>query len=155
MNQNKWRLTEILLMKLMQNGHHTRHTHVMGTGFSGVWKCQPVPVPVPTHDLNPYGFVNLWHSLDPLRDGQREEEGRKGGREEREVTGLAFGQLSRLELLWSHVIQLGLWVRAAGSAWLLKPSHEQAELSHGNTRGGGGSFFLNHGATWHSRHSTH
>jgi len=35
----------------------TRDTHDAGMGFTGVRKCQPVPVPVPTHDLNP------WHSL--------------------------------------------------------------------------------------------
>jgi len=38
---------------------HTRHTHATGTGFSGVWKCQPAPA----RDLNPCGFANLWHSL--------------------------------------------------------------------------------------------
>jgi len=37
---------------------HTRHTRVTGTGFSGVRKCQPVPVPVPARDLNPCGFAN-------------------------------------------------------------------------------------------------
>jgi len=36
----------------------TRDTRVTGAGFTGVRKCQPVPVPVPTRDLNPYGFVN-------------------------------------------------------------------------------------------------
>jgi hypothetical protein len=36
----------------------TRDTHVTGAGFTGVQKCQPTPVPVPTCDLNPYGFVN-------------------------------------------------------------------------------------------------
>jgi len=32
----------------------TRDTRVTGAGFTGVQKCQPVP----TRDLNPYGFVN-------------------------------------------------------------------------------------------------
>jgi len=41
--------------------HHirqTRQTRVTGMGFVGVTNCQPVPVPVTTRDLNPYGFVN-------------------------------------------------------------------------------------------------
>ena len=33
-------------------------TRVTGTGFSGVENCQPVPVPVTTRHVNPYGFVN-------------------------------------------------------------------------------------------------
>jgi hypothetical protein len=36
----------------------THDTHVTGAGFTGVQKCQPAPVPVPTCDLNLYGFVN-------------------------------------------------------------------------------------------------
>jgi len=52
----RWKWVCLLIFLHPSKTHDTR---VMGVGFTGVQKCQPIPVPIPTCDLNPYGFVNL------------------------------------------------------------------------------------------------
>ena len=53
----RWWITEGLVYG-SQVTYHTHQTCATGTGFVGVTICQPVPVPMTIHDLNPHGFVN-------------------------------------------------------------------------------------------------